>query len=448
MQILNSIWSLLLTENEMVTKIIVAPTTFIEIWLGFLLFTSILKIDYTKNQQVICIILLSISSLINEFIIPAPYNVFINYLIMFIIVKTLLKINIIKSILCTIMPTAIFVLCTVLILNPFLNIFNIPSKIMNNVPIYRIIYLFTFYVFIFFILIIIKHKNIKLDLLINFNTINKRIIIINLFFGLLILCIQNILIAYYINIAPIIITLLNFFTLFVYFFINIYSLNKTMKLQVTTSELETSENYNNTLSYLYDNVKAFKHDFDNMVFILGGYIESGDIDKLKKYYKDLEKDCERVNNLALLNPNLINNSGIYNLLMSKYKEAKDCNVEFKLEYFFDFERLNMPIYEFSRILGILLDNAIEAAKDTDNKEVYVMFRDSSTNNTQLITIKNSYSNKEIDTKKIFEKGISSKENHTGMGLWEVNQIIKRTNNVKLITTKDDNYFTQSLEIYY
>ena len=172
------------------------------------------------------------------------------------------------------------------------------------------------------------------------------------------------------------------------------------------------------------------------------------MDGLKKYYKNLEKDDERVNNIALLNPKLINNSGIYNLLMSKYKKAEDSNVEIKLEFFFDFDRLNMPIYDFSRMLGILLDNAIEAATESDEKQVHILFRDSSKNQTQIISIENSYNNKDVDTTKIFEKGKTSKENHTGMGLWEVNQIIKRNNNIKLDTTKDNNYFKQTLEIYY
>ena len=63
-------------------------------------------------------------------------------------------------------------------------------------------------------------------------------------------------------------------------------------------------------------------------------------------------------------------------------------------------------------------------------------------------IKNNYNNKNIDTAKIFEKGITEKENHSGIGLWEVNQILKRNNNAKLITNNGDKYFEQTLEIYY
>ena len=221
-----------------------------------------------------------------------------------------------------------------------------------------------------------------------------------------------------------------------------------MKLQLATEHLESAQNYNNTLTYLYDSVKAFHHDFDNMLFIIGGFIENNDIAGLKEYYKNLEKDGERINEIALLNPELINNFGIYNLLMSKYKKASENKVEIKLDFFFDFDRLKMPIYDFSRILGILLDNSIEASCETDEKEVQLLFRDSSRNQTQIISIKNTYLNKTIDTSKIFEKGQTSKTNHSGLGLWEVNQILRRNNNIKLITEKSEKYFIQTLEIYY
>lgn len=44
MEILQTIWNVLTTENEMLTKIICAPLTFIEIYISMLLFTYTLSI--------------------------------------------------------------------------------------------------------------------------------------------------------------------------------------------------------------------------------------------------------------------------------------------------------------------------------------------------------------------------------------------------------------------
>ena len=448
MEIFSNIWNILTTENEFLTKLIVSPTVIIEAWLSLFVITTILKLHITKDQKILYIVFLSFLSLLTEFIIPEPYNIFLNYISLFIFAKYLFKLNIVKTVLCTIIPPITFGLCTTLFLNPFLKIFRINYQAIVTIPIYRLIFLFALYLLALITIILTRRHNFKLNILEDLTSSNENIILLNLISGFVILCIQALLTVYYISIVPIPVTLLNFIVLIIYFFISFYSLNRTMKLQITTQNLENAENYNTTLSYLYDNVKAFKHDFDNMVFIIGGYVETNDLDGLKKYYKSLEKDCEKVNELALLNPELINNSGIYNLLISKFKKAKDDNIEIHLEYFFDLNKLKIPIYDFSRMLGIFLDNALEAAKDSEEKQINIMFRDSQRNNTQIISIENSYNNKDVDTSNIFEKGNTSKENHTGMGLWEVKQILNRNNNVNLITTKDKIYFKQSIEIYY
>ena len=118
-----------------------------------------------------------------------------------------------------------------------------------------------------------------------------------------------------------------------------------------------------------------------------------------------------------------------------------------MTFLLDLTTLKMKIYEFARILGILLDNAIEANKDCEEKIINITFRNDTKNNRQLIIIENTYTNKDVDTEKIFEKGMTGKENHTGLGLWEVRKIIKKNNNANLYTSKTEKFFSQQLELY-
>ena len=106
----------------------------------------------------------------------------------------------------------------------------------------------------------------------------------------------------------------------------------------------------------------------------------------------------------------------------------------------------------SGILGILLDNAVEASKKCDEKIINIVIRKDNKANRQLFVIENTYSNKSVDTDRIFEKGYTSKieddgKNH-GLGLWEVRQILKKNNKLNLFTTKSNRLFTQQLEIYF
>lgn len=97
--------------------------------------------------------------------------------------------------------------------------------------------------------------------------------------------------------------------------------------------------------------------------------------------------------------------------------------------------------------GILMDNAIEAAKECDEKIINITIRKDLNVNRQLLIIENTYNNKDVDVEKIYEKGLSSKPNNTGLGLWEVRKILKKHNNLNLYTTKNSKFFKQQFEIY-
>lgn len=107
------------------------------------------------------------------------------------------------------------------------------------------------------------------------------------------------------------------------------------------------------------------------------------------------------------------------MLTTKYSESVEKDIKFNLTILLDLNNLHMKIYEFARILGILLDNAIEASSECDDKIINVIFRNNAKNNVNLIIIENTFKDKNVDLDNIFNKGISGKENHTGLGLWEV-----------------------------
>ena len=229
--------------------------------------------------------------------------------------------------------------------------------------------------------------------------------------------------------------------------LSIYNFTCIIRLANTKKDLECAKNYNKSLELMYDKVKGFKHDFDNIISTLDGFIENNDLIGLKSYFDDIKKDCKITNNLSILNPSIINNPGIYSLLNNKYFKALNSGITFDINYFIDFNTLNVNLYEFSRILGILIDNAIEEAEKCNDKIVQLSFIRENKNNRVIITIKNTYSNKDVNTEEIFNKGISNKENHSGIGLWEVRNYVKNSKNLDLFTSKDDNFFKQELSIY-
>ncbi|MBO5478405.1 MAG: GHKL domain-containing protein [Clostridia bacterium] len=211
--------------------------------------------------------------------------------------------------------------------------------------------------------------------------------------------------------------------------------------------LKHIKQYCQSLKSIRDDEKAFKHDFCNIMQAMGGYISNNDMDGLRTYYYQLFNDCQKTNTLYSLTPEIVNEPAIYSILLSKYYKANDLGITINLNVLLNLTEINMKIYELTRILGILLDNAIEAASECNEKIINIEFRKDNFRNRKLLIVENTYLEKNIDTERIFEKGFSSKPGNTGMGLWEVRQILKKNKNLNLYTNKDKKYFKQQLEIY-
>lgn len=443
-----NVWIALTTENvELATNIIIS-LNFIETTLSMLLFLSILNIQASRKQMLTYIIVIFILSTISNSFIPKPYGTFIHMILTPIAIKLIFKINLFEAIIAELFPFVITALSETIVSKVIFQFLDISYDKAASIPIYRIIIVLLVYLSMYVLYKLSKKYHFNINLLDNFK--NKNTLLVNFIFGLISIGIQFYLIVFYNNTLPFFIILLSTISLLIYFFISIYSLTRTTKLEITTRDLEETKLYNESLIILHESVRDFKHNFNNIIQAIGGYIDNKDIDGLSKYYSQLVVDCQRVNNLTTLNPETINNPAIYGILASKYLKADELGIQINLEVFLNLNKINMKIYEFTTILGILLDNAIEAASKCEEKIVKVEIRKDFNINRQLLIISNTYTNKDVDIDKIFEKGYTSKtkdKNSHGLGLSEVRQILKKNKNLNLYTSKDNKFFNQQLEIY-
>ena len=451
MEILQTIWTALTTENMMLIRIISAPMLILELTVSMLLFTTFLNINTTKKQKGVYVIVLTTIGLITSWLIPTPFNSFINIITCPILVYFLFKTNVLKAIISQFIPFVLFIPVGNVILKLLALLFNISSSMTLTIPIYKVLYNLTMYLIAYIIHLLLKKFNINISLYEKLKRKDNYVFIISFILAFICVAIQSYTMTIYSNSIPISLTLSTMIVFITYFVFSLYSLARTNKLEITTETLEQEKLYNKTITILYDNIRGFKHDFNNIVQAIGGYISTNNMEGLKDYHSDLLADCQKVNNLAVLNPELINNPAVYSLLTSKYHKSEELNIKMNFEVFLDLQTLNIKTYDLTRILGILLDNAIEASSKCNEKEIYITIRKDNKANRQLFIIENTYSNKDVNTDRIFEKGYTSKkeednQNH-GLGLWEVRQILKKNNNLNLFTSKNDKLFKQQLEIY-
>lgn len=449
MNILQTIWSALTTQSATLTNILGIPLMFLDLTVCMYFFTTILNIETTKRQKITYVLVLGTIANIASFIIPTSYKIFFNMIVWPVAIFFILKTTIIKALLGEIVIMIITSILDFIFANIFLSLFNITSDMILVVPVYRIIIALSIYLIMFLLTKLINYFKINIQIFDNMSNKAKILLIINALLIIVVLAMQFYLITFYSSTMPLSITIINIIGLIAYFSISLYSMISSSKLASTKQDLESANLTINSLSILHDSVRSFKHDFDNIVNSIGGYVVNEDMEGLKKYYNQLLEECHKTNNLYALSPKVINHPAIYHMLATKYYEADKENIQINLNVFLDLNEIEvrMKIYDFTRILGILLDNAIEAAKLCEKKVINVTFRKQISNDMIVVIIQNTYTNKEVDTEEIYQKGISSKENHSGLGLWKIRQILMRNNNLNLFTTKDDEYFTQQFEIF-
>ena len=121
------------------------------------------------------------------------------------------------------------------------------------------------------------------------------------------------------------------------------------------------------------------------------------------------------------------NPALYSIISDKYNLAERNNIKMSLNISTDLNNLRIDDYSLTRIVGILLDNSIEASKECNSKIVNISFEENK--NKQSIIIENTFKNKNLPIQKLYEKEFSTKKNNSGLGLWEVKKIL--TNQYRL-----------------
>lgn len=447
MEIFQTIWTALTTENELLTKIIFIPEIFLETFINMLLFTTLLNMSADKNNKIKHIITVSVVGNISNIFISNPYKSFITLFAIFVSIYVFFKSSILKSLFSSILPLFITVLCESLIIKLFMYYFNFDINYFTSIPIYRLLFALVIQLLVFVVYLLIKYSKVQISILENMSKKNRIIFIINFILAIIAISIQFLITGFYLDRLPVYIVIFSNVTLIAYLLLSLYSLTKATQLEVTTLDLAQEKEHNRILKLAQDDLHGFRHDFSNIMCTIGGYVQVKDMDGLSNYYHQIQKDINKVNTLGTLNPNTINNPAVFALISSKYNRALEENIEMNINSFLNFDNLNMKIYEFTRILGILLDNSIEATRECEEKIINIEIRKDTKRNRQLLIVENTYMNKDVNTDKIYEKNYSTKPGNSGLGLWEVRQILKRNTNLNLFTSKTDRLFKQQLEMY-
>ena len=287
MEILQTIWTALTTENELLIKLQGIPLVYIEAALTILISNSLLDLKLSKKQILLFVLIIPTISNITTFISPEPIKVIINLISIPLLAVILFKLNFFKGLLIEFLPMIVMLIIETIFVN-FLNItFGISANYVNNIPIYRLIMSILNYTFIFIAYILSRKYNFNISIFDGINKKMKSILTINSIIGVIAIFTQLYLLAYYSNKLPYFITIVGLFSMLIYFFISMYNLANTSKLATTTTDLEQEKETNKRLKEFQDELHSFRHDFSNILCTISGYIQVDDMAGLKQYYSEI-----------------------------------------------------------------------------------------------------------------------------------------------------------------
>ncbi len=299
-------------------------------------------------------------------------------------------------------------------------------------------------IIIFTLIIALLIKNYKKD--IAASDIKNSTNLITLIITVFLLFPNLIMIIYYYDNTPLPfgIIVINIIAIILTFIVNIYNTQRGIKLVQAEEELITEKTYNNTLRELVDSLRTFKHDYNNTLQTIHGYIYTQDMKGLTEYFDEVLSETKTITGLDRLNPELFRNPSLFGLVTAKFESARKSGVTMNFEIYADLNNLDIKTYDFTRILGILLDNAIEASAGSKKKIVnfYVVEK----NSKVTVEISNSFTDTGLKIEEMNERGKSSKGKNRGLGLYKVKDILSRYPKIVHETKISSDLFLQRLVI--
>ena len=211
--------------------------------------------------------------------------------------------------------------------------------------------------------------------------------------------------------------------------------------------MQDLQDYTRNLEAMYNSLRSFKHDYVNILLSLSGYIEDGDMDRLKDFFESKIFPTKNLITGGDYKLNQLSNIGVLevkSLLSAKMIYAHESGIDITIDIPDKVESFLIDTVDLARILGIFLDNAIEATLETEQPQIGLNIIQNKTGVS--IIISNHFRDNSVMLHKLKQKGFSTKIGHQGIGLWNAQKIISSYDNVLLETTMKCGCFTQHIEL--
>ncbi len=231
------------------------------------------------------------------------------------------------------------------------------------------------------------------------------------------------------------------------FFAMRYSYLEKIQTEAKQKALQDLQDYTHNLEIMYNGLRSFKHDYINILLSLSGYIANSDMDELKQFFETNIFPTKNLIDQGDYKLNQLGNIGVLeikSLLSAKLIYAHESGIDVTIDIPDRVDDFPMDTVDLARILGIFLDNAIEAASAMEQPQIglNIIRHDAGVS----IIISNGFQDNGAALHELKQSGFSTKTGHQGIGLSNAQKIINSYDNVLLETTVQHGCFMQHMEL--
>lgn len=218
---------------------------------------------------------------------------------------------------------------------------------------------------------------------------------------------------------------------------------ESLEKELLIKQIDNLKSYTNQLDVDQKNMHKFKHDYKNIILSLEELAQSENNSKLKKSLNELTSYSNNYFENTSMNfykdLEYVANPYIKSLLISKFKTMKTLDINYSFECKSKIKDINMNTFDFIRLLGISIDNAIEEVENNPNGSIGIAIINDDKNIS--FSIKNSLVHSKLPTiQNMRKEGFSTKKSHSGLGMVNIQNISKKYPNLFINYHKDKGVF--------
>ncbi|WP_368824057.1 sensor histidine kinase [Lactiplantibacillus pentosus] len=229
----------------------------------------------------------------------------------------------------------------------------------------------------------------------------------------------------------------------------VFFVQSYMKKQAANYQAQQNAQLNDYLKSVerqYLELRKFKHDYKNLMLSLQDSLTNGNSPEQTEYFKELIAQSAVKTSLdsgKIVKVQHLGNETLRGLIVQKFLDAQAKGINLSVELNTENFVIHHELVDIIRIIGNLLDNAIEQAQKMTDKTVTITFN--KIDDTTEISINNAIDSN-FERSKLFQTGYATKGTNRGLGLANVRELVNQHHDFYLNIDSERGYVTMTLII--